>query len=118
MQAIDQCPCRSNLPDWLSTIERLASEHLPAADILVYGSRINGTAHEGSDIDIVVRNPSADGKPFDDLYALREAISGSDIPVLVDVLDWARIPADFREEIQRCHKVLKRGNTADKQLKR
>jgi predicted nucleotidyltransferase len=95
-------------PEWVETIERLIARHLPEAEVMAYGSRIRGTAHEGSDLDIVVRNPSAPDKPFDNLPALREAISGSSLPILVDVLDWAGIPDGFRAEIERRYEVLKR----------
>ncbi|MBF0457631.1 MAG: nucleotidyltransferase domain-containing protein [Nitrospirae bacterium] len=94
-------------PEWVDTIERLIAGHLPDAEVMVYGSRVSGTAHEGSDLDIVVRNPSAPDKPFDNLPALREAISGSSLPILVDVLDWAKIPEGFRAEIEMRHEVLR-----------
>ncbi|MBF0553815.1 MAG: nucleotidyltransferase domain-containing protein [Nitrospirae bacterium] len=96
-------------PEWVETIERLIAGHLPDAEVMAYGSRISGLAHEGSDLDIVVRNPSAPDKPFDNLPALREAISDSDLPILVDVLDWSKIPDGFRAEIERRHEMLIKG---------
>ncbi len=32
-------------------IERLLREYLPGVEVWVYGSRINGRSHEGSDLD-------------------------------------------------------------------
>ncbi|MCG6551965.1 MAG: nucleotidyltransferase domain-containing protein [Candidatus Magnetominusculus sp. LBB02] len=100
-------------PAWVETIECLIAQYLPDAETLVYGSRISGTAHAGSDLDLVVRNSSTPDKPFDNLPALREAISDSDIPIVVDVRDWAAIPDTFRAEIERRHEVLKRGKVQD-----
>ena len=41
------------------------------------------------------------------------AISESDLPTLVDVMDWARIPQAFREEIEREYVVLQRQKNND-----
>lgn len=88
-------------PEWLAMLRRLLAEHLPGAEVWAYGSRVNGTAHEGSDLDLVVRNPDDPATPLRLLGGLREALSQSDIPILVDVLDWALIPESFRREIVR-----------------
>lgn len=88
-------------PEWLETVRRLLALHLPDAEVWAYGSRLNGAAHEGSDLDLVVRNPADLNKPFQKLAGLREALAESDLPILVDVLDWARIPESFRREISR-----------------
>ena len=71
-----------------------------------YGSRVNGTAYEGSDLDLFVRNPAGLDIPSLDLAALRQAFAESNLPILVDVLDWARIPESFRLEISRKGSVV------------
>jgi len=88
-------------PEWLETVRRLIAAHIPDAEVLAYGSRVQGTCHEGSDLDLVVRNPSDPSKPQTNLSELREALSESNLPILVDLLDWARIPESFRQEIVR-----------------
>ena len=40
-------------------------------------------------------------RPQANLSELREALSESNLPILVDLLDWARIPESFRREIVR-----------------
>ncbi len=35
------------------------------------------------------------------LDEVRDAFSESNLPILVDILDWAGIPDSFREEIER-----------------
>ncbi len=96
-------------PEWLETVRRLLAVHLPEAEVWAYGSRVGGTAHEGSDLDLAVRNPTDLEKPFHDLNGLREAFAESDLPILVDVLDWARIPESFRREISRGGIVVVQG---------
>jgi len=80
--------------------------HASGAEVWAYGRRVNGEGHDGSDLDLVVRNPAALDQPQKQLYALREALSESNLPMLVDMLDWARIPESFRREIERQHVVV------------
>ena len=86
-------------------IELLAT-HAPDAEVWAYGSRVNGQAHDGSDLDLVVRNPDRLDAPQTRLHLLRDALTESDLPILVEVLDWARIPEDMRREIERQHVVV------------
>jgi predicted nucleotidyltransferase len=100
-------------PQWLETVRQLLAEYLPDAEVWAYGSRVNGTAHEGSDLDLVVRNPADLSHPQPDMSELREAFSESNLPILVDLLDWARIPESFRQEIVRGGKVVIHGVQED-----
>ncbi len=43
------------------------------------------------------------------LLDLKEGFVASDLPIHVDVSDWARIPADFRKEIENAFVVLQKG---------
>lgn len=72
---------------------------VPAAQVWAYGSRISGKAHEGSDLDLVLRNPSALDKPCPEIDRLRTAFRESDIPILIDVHDWSLLPEEFQKEI-------------------
>ena len=99
-------------PEWLETVRRLLALHLPDAEVWAYGSRVNGTAHEASDLDLVVRNPIDLSLHQPALIDLREAFSESDLPILVDVLDWALIPESFRQEIIRGGTVVVQGGKA------
>ena len=93
-------------PAHLRTLLAIATAHAPDAEIWAYGSRVGGPAHEGSDLDLVVRNLQRLDAPQMNLHRLRDALTESDLPFLVEVLDWARIPAEFRREIERQHAVL------------
>lgn len=82
-----------------------SSVNLPV-QVWAYGSRVNGSAHEGSDLDLVIR--SHDLKPmaadiFADLY---EQIKESNIPILVELRDWALLPESFHQNIEQHHEVL------------
>lgn len=94
--------------EWLEILRQILAVHVPDAEVWAYGSRVQGTSHNGSDLDLVVRNPGDLTKSQPDLFLLKDALSESNIPILVDVLDWALIPEAFRQEILRGGTVLVR----------
>ena len=97
---------RLDLPRrYRNQLEALLREHLPDVEVWAYGSRVNGRSHEGSDLDLVLRSPTLEplGAGYFDLL---EAIDNSNIPILVQAHDWARLPESFHPEIERDHMVL------------
>jgi len=88
-------------------LRRLIATHLPHEEVWAYGSRVDGTAHDTSDLDLVVRHPgdlkTRQGAAFSEL---KEAFSESNLPFLVDLLDWARLPPAFWGNITEQHVVL------------
>ena len=98
-----------DLPEsYLHTLKQLLQAYVPDAEVWAYGSRVSGHAHKTSDLDLVLRNPADLSAPQNMLVELRTAISESGMPILVDVMDWARVPQAFREEIEREHVVLQK----------
>ncbi len=95
-------------PEYLQLVRKLLDEHVPGAEVWAYGSRITGQEHEASDLDLVVRQPGNLAQPQTRLPELREALSESNLPIGVDVLDWARLPEAFRREIERAYVVVKK----------
>ncbi len=84
----------------------LLAEHLPTVTAWAYGSRVNGDAHEASDLDLVLRSPDLTSIPIDALISFKDAVGNSNIPILVEARDWARLPAAFHDEILRQHLEL------------
>ena len=93
-------------PRFMEIMLRLLAAHLPNEEVWAYGSRVNGRSHAGSDLDLVLRHPSDLTLPQKNLAILREAFRESDLPILVDLIDWARIPQSFRREIEREHVMV------------
>ncbi len=89
-------------------LEALLREHVPDVEVWAYGSRVSGESHEGSDLDLVLRGPALEplGAEFLDLT---EALEQSNIPILVQAHDWARLPESFHKEIERDYVVLLKG---------
>lgn len=90
-------------------VRAVLSRHLPHAEVWAYGSRVNGDCHEASDLDLVVRNLSGLDEALTDLPDLKDAFVESDLPIRVDVVDWARIPESFRREIELAYVVVRKG---------
>ncbi|MGI8437831.1 MAG: nucleotidyltransferase family protein [Chthoniobacterales bacterium] len=91
----------------LEQLRRLIATHLPQEEVWAYGSRIDGTAHDTSDLDLVVRHPAdLQMQQSAAFWDLKEALSESNLPFLVELFDWARLPAAFWENIARQHAIL------------
>jgi len=90
---------------YLAIVKKILQEHIPNTTVWAYGSRIKGTAHEGSDLDLAIINNDV-SISSNQLSALRAAFSESDLPILVDILNWDDIPANFKDEIEKRHIVL------------
>lgn len=75
-------------------------------EVWAYGSRVTGGAHDGSDLDLVIKNNDSQPIPSVVMDQLRENITESNIPILVEIRDWAKIPESFRKNILEKHEVL------------
>ncbi len=75
-------------------------------EVWAYGSRVTGTAHDTSDIDLVLRTPDLSPLPMEVLVTLKEKLQDSNIPVMVDLFDWARLPSAFHANILNTYEVL------------
>ncbi|MDR1342792.1 MAG: nucleotidyltransferase domain-containing protein [Prevotellaceae bacterium] len=77
-------------------------------EVWAYGSRVDGSAHSGSDLDLVIRTGDLKPLPHDVFMALTEKIQDSTIPILVELRDWASLPENFRKNIAQQYEVLYR----------
>lgn len=96
-----------NLPSrYLQQVQALLHQYAPNTEVWAYGSRVTGTNHEASDLDLVLRNPNNLLQQNPALGTLREAFIESNLPIRVDVMDWSLIPESFRHEIERAYVVM------------
>lgn len=93
----------------LAELQALLKLHVPHAEVWAYGSRITGMAHEGSDLDLVLRHSSDLTKDVDGWVALKDAVQESSLPMLVDIHLWANLPSSFHQEIESAYVVLQSG---------
>ena len=87
-------------------IEALLREHVPGVEVWAYGSRVSGRSHKGSDLDLVLRGPDLQRIPNGQLTNLIEALEESNVPIIVQTHDWARLPENLHREIEREYVVL------------
>lgn len=84
--------------EYLTMLRDIFSQYCPHAEVWAYGSRLNGNAHEGSDLDLVVKSFNETNKNINEL---KELIRESNIPFLVDINLYSSLPQSFQEEINK-----------------
>lgn len=93
----------------LETLRGLLSTYVPQAEVWAYGSRVMGGAHEGSDLDLVLRNPADLTKDVDGWVELKEALQESTVPILVELHLWPRLTDGFHRNIEAGYVVVQAG---------
>lgn len=77
----------------------LIRAHLPTCKVYLFGSRARGTSRPGADVDLALDAGTI--IPMNIIFAIKNDIEESVIPVLVDVVDVATASDAFKEEIAR-----------------
>ncbi len=106
--------CLHLAPQHLAQLQALLAAHVPAAEVWAYGSRVSGSAHEGSDLDLVLRHPQDLARDAEGRLELKESLQNSMLPMLVEIHLWPRLPAAFHAEIERAYVVLQQAETQGK----
>ncbi len=91
---------------YLAEIKRILHAQSPEFEVRAYGSRVNGSAKKYSDLDLAL---VGDG-PLDwrKIAALKNAFSESDLPFMVDVVDWHTLSPEFKEIIAKEYEVIQK----------
>ena len=90
-------------PEHLEEIRSIICKLYPEANVWAYGSRVDGSAHEASDLDLAVVDF---GRPDGDIMILRNALSESNVPFPVDIFDYKLLPKSFQDEIAKKYVVI------------
>lgn len=83
--------------EYLNELNQIFQKYCPNAEIWAYGSRINGDSHSGSDLDLTVKSFNEDNKYLSDL---KDLLNDSDIPFLIDITEYDKLPETFQKEIK------------------
>jgi len=95
------------------SVLRILAAHLPeTAAAWVFGSRATGRARKYSDLDVAIDAGRA--LSFDELAALRESFSDSDLPYRVDIVDWQTADERFRRIVTADRVPLNRAAEANR----
>ena len=92
--------------DYKKNIISLAEKFTVPLEIWAYGSRVNGDAHQASDLDLVVKFTDANINIYDELMTFKKDLQESNIPILVEVRNFDLLPISFQENILRNHEVF------------
>jgi type I restriction enzyme, S subunit len=84
-------------------IKEIFAKFLPYKKVLAYGSRVKWNASETSDLDLAVFNATEK-----EIYAVKEAFDESNIPFIIQILNWETIPQDFKENIEKKYHILQK----------
>ena len=96
---------------YFSVIKDILRRLVPGCEVRAYGSRVAGTSHAGSDLDIVVIGK--DPLHWKIMAKLRGEFEESNLPFSVDVLDWNALPENFKENIAGKYDVVQEASTPE-----
>jgi predicted nucleotidyltransferase len=89
---------------YLTEIRRILSEWAPDCEVRVFGSRVGGKAGTFSDLDLVL---IGGGKlDWRRIELLKDAFAASNLPMIVDVLDYNAISDQFRAIVDKRYEVI------------
>lgn len=81
----------------LQEVHDILNQHLPSATVHIFGSRANGSARAGSDLDLLINL----GRRITiaELAELKNAFDESDLPFKVDLVDAYSVADGFLREV-------------------
>ena len=81
-------------PEHLTLVKKILKRHITYKTVWAYGSRVNWTANQYSDLDLVVFDANTVK-----LGELKEDFAECDLPFSVDIVLWEKIPENFKNKI-------------------
>ena len=91
--------------DW-NDVLRILHERVPCMEVWAFGSRARRSAKPYSDLDLALI--TSEPLSLEQLAGITEAFETSDLPIRVDVVDWASTSDAFRKIIERNRVVVQK----------
>lgn len=66
-------------------------------DIRAYGSRVKGTQHQFSDLDLCVMY----SMPTEEYHDLIDALGNSNLPIFVSIVEWAKLSSSLKPLLEK-----------------
>ncbi|NOT20258.1 MAG: nucleotidyltransferase domain-containing protein [Sideroxydans sp.] len=98
MTAQTMPPIDLNPRDW-EIVRTILARHVPQYEVWAFGSRTKGTAKEYSDLDLAIITDQPISLALS--AAIADDFAESDLPIKVDVVDWATTSETFRRIIEK-----------------
>lgn len=94
-------------PEHLQEVKSILKDTIPQCEVRAFGSRVAGGAWKYSDLDLaIVGSGRIDWRT---LEGLKDCFANSNLPIMVDILDWHSIAKSFRQTILSCCEVIQEG---------
>ena len=94
-------------PEYLEEVKHILIKHATDCEVRAFGSRINGQAIKYSDLDLVlVGKEKLDWRLVE---KIKDAFADSNLPFMVDIIDWVATKENFRRIIREEYVVLQKG---------
>jgi len=84
-------------PRDLADVVRILREQIPNIEVWAFGSRVKHTAKPFSDLDLALIGTQP--LSLEQMAAITDAFATSDLPIRVDLVDWASTSEAFRQII-------------------
>ena len=94
-------------PQDLKIVCEILKTYASDYSVWAFGSRVKGHAKKYSDLDLVIMTQQP--LSFSKMAILKEAFDESDLPIRVDVVDWAETSDAFRKIIEQEKIVIQKG---------
>ena len=98
------------LDDEKQEIIKIVKKCCPQSKLIAFGSRISGTARDGSDLDLAVEFYVNDSRTLNYFNPIKNELSDSSLPYFVDLHSWNKLPKNMQDNILNSnHEVLYQG---------
>jgi uncharacterized protein len=88
----------------LEKVKEILAQLVPDIEVKAFGSRVVGGAKQYSDLDLVLMTDTP--LPPIDRAHLEDAFEESDLPIRIDLVEWATLSEDFRSIITKSCELL------------
>lgn len=92
--------------DW-EEVCHILETHVPEYPVWAFGSRVKWTAKAYSDLDLAIIAPQP--LSLTKMATIKEAFDESDLPIRVDIVDWAVASETFRKIINQDKVMIQEG---------
>ncbi|MDF1761602.1 MAG: nucleotidyltransferase domain-containing protein [Coxiellaceae bacterium] len=85
-------------PEHIETVKAILNKHLPGVPVKAFGYRVTGKEKKYSDLDLVIMGEGTIDNKL--LNEIKFEFSDSDLPIMVDIIDWHDISDEFKRAIE------------------
>jgi len=96
---------------YLDEVKAILDRFVPHCEVRVFGSRVKGNVKPFSDLDLAIVGKTA--LDFQTVARLKEAFSDSDLPIIVDIVDFHKISDNFKKIIETQYEVIQKNTKTE-----